>query len=299
MKIAITGARGRLGSSVRWHFENNSYQVLAFSRNADAMHEALGCLPKMLRSERVDAILHMAWSTVPLTAERNPGAEWEDDLPRLASLLRNLDALKEIGVTPPRLVFFSSCSVYGEPLSDCPILHENDALRPKGWYARGKVQAEQLIEVFAGRGIPVVVLRVTNPYGFSQDTRCMQGVIPALVRAAVHGKEFPIWGGDSVKDYLHISDLCRAVERVVQGGLQGTYNVAAGHSVSLSDLVRMVENITRQQVKCRVSPPAPWDVRNGRYSHQALTKATGWKPEVDLEKGLPALVRLFKDMSTP
>ena len=127
----------------------------------------------------------------------------------------------------------------------------------------------------------------------------MQGVIPALVRATVQGQDFSMWGGDSVKDYLHISDLCRAVEHVVQGGLQGTYNVAAGHSVSLSDLVHMVENITGQQVKCKVSPPPPWDVRSGRYSHQALTKATGWKPEVDLEKGLPATVRLFKDMPTP
>jgi len=300
MKIAIIGARGRLGCILRRHFEANACEVFAFSRNADAHHLPLEFLPQLLVRTPPDVVIHMAWSTVPSSAENDPGGEWHRDLPLLSEMLRQVDAQRVQTNRPPHLVFFSSCAVYGEPAKFGDILDERCKPSPIGWYARGKAHAEQLIEAFAERGNPAVVLRVTNPYGFVQDARCLQGVIPALVRALVTGGEFTMWGGgDAVKDYLHISDLCRAVEFVVRGGLQGTYNVAAGRSVSLRDLVGMVEGITGHSVKCRLAPAAPWDVRRGRYSHQALTAVTGWQPSVDLVEGLPALVRLLEEVSIP
>jgi len=274
--------------------------VTGFSRNADAEHQPLGMLGQMLDRCRFDAVLHLAWSTVPSTAEADPGVEWREDLPLLSAVLRDLDLCRVAGQHVPLLLFFSSCAVYGEARQSGQIFDETCAVRPIGWYAKGKVQAEELIGAFAERGQPSVVLRVTNPYGFVQDVRYLQGVIPALVRAAVQGGEFTMWGGgDAVKDYLHSSDLCRAVEATMQRGLTGTYNVAAGRSVSLRDLVGLVEANTGRLVKCRVSTAAPWDVRRGRYSHQAITDATGWQPSVDLAAGLPSLVRLLEETSTP
>jgi UDP-glucose 4-epimerase len=255
---------------------------------------------QMLDRDRFDAVLHLAWSTVPSTAEADPGVEWREDLPLLSGLLRDLDLRRTAGQRTPLLLFFSSCAVYGEAWQSGQVFDETCAVRPIGWYAQGKVQAEELIGAFAERGHPAVVLRVTNPYGFAQDARYLQGVIPAVVRASVQGGAFTMWGGgDAVKDYLHISDLCRAVEGVVERGLRGTYNVAAGQSVSLRDLVGMVEAITGRPVQCRVSPAAPWDVRSGRYSHQELTAATEWQPSVDLAAGLLSLVGLLEEMPTP
>lgn len=288
-----------MGRELRRYFEGLGCEVTGFSRNADTAHSSLVTFSQELEHDHFDALVHLAWSTVPSTAEIEPGVEWREDLPLLSTMLRDLDVRRAASGRAPLLVFFSSCAVYGEALQSGHVFDEACTLRPIGWYARGKVQAEQLIGAFAERGNPAVVLRVTNPYGFAQDSRYLQGVIPALVRAGVQGGEFTMWGGgDALKDYLHISDLCRAVECVVQGGVSGTYNVAAGQSVSLRNLVGMVENITGRPVKCRVSPAAPWDVRSGRYSHQALTTATGWKPEVGLREGLPALVRLLEERPT-
>jgi UDP-glucose 4-epimerase len=297
MKIAITGARGRLGSVLRKHLRASGFEVAAFSRVSNETHLHLSLLPLEIANGAYDAILHLAWSTVPSTAEADPGVEQRDDLPVLANILHNVDARRVSGGRVPRLIFFSSCAVYGEAPHSGHVFDETCAARPIGWYARGKVQAEELIGAFAERGNAAVVLRVTNPYGFKQDSRYQQGVVPALVRAAVQGGEFTMWGGGkTLKDYLHISDLCRAVECVLERDLRGTYNVAAGQSVSLRDLVGMVETITGRPVKCRVSPAATWDVRSGRYSHQALTAATEWLPSVDLAGGLPDLVRLVEEM---
>lgn len=289
--IAITGARGRIGKVIRGYLSGKGHRVVAFSRNADAEHRTLGSLHELIGHGGIDAILHLAWSTVPATAEQNPGTEWSEDIPLLASMLRLLDRTKGGGTRTPRLIFFSSCSVYGEPTSNGGVFDETSRLRPLGWYARAKRQAEELLGAFAERGNPVTVLRVTNPYGFTQADSCLQGVIPALARAALERKSINLWGGDGMmKDFLHVSDLCSAVEAVALGQETGLWNVASGSSVRLADLIRKVENLTGRSIEREYSPPCDWDVRNGRYSNRALTAATGWKPKVGLDDGLSKFV---------
>jgi UDP-glucose 4-epimerase len=286
MRIAITGVRGRLGRVLREHFASAGDEVSSYSRNADAAHDSLSSLPERLESGAVDVLLHLAWSTVPATAEHDPGVEWRHDLPLLASLLSSLRARAQAGRCP-RLIFFSTCAVYGEPQPG-QIFTERDEPRPKGWYASGKVAAERLVERFRlEHGLPTCALRVTNPYCFTQGDQCMQGVIPAMLSAAAKGTEFTVWGeGDAVKDYLHVHDLCAAVDAVVRSSLTGTYNVASGVSRSLREVADLVEKSAGAPLRIRHTDARPWDVQHGRYSHNALTEATGWRPKVEFEEGV-------------
>lgn len=293
MKIGITGARGRLGRVLRRHFETAGDEVVAFSRNADAAHAPLSSLPPLLEKGSLDTLLHLAWSTVPATAEQAPGVEWREDLPLLSDLLNALVSRK---TSAPRLIFFSSCAVYGESPAG-QLFRENDILAPKGWYASGKVAAEQLMERFrAEHAVASCILRVTNPYGFAQGEQCLQGVIPAMLHAAKQGNEFTAWGdGDAVKDYLHIDDLCAAVDATVRADVKGVYNVACGVSRSLRDVAAIVEKCAGAPLRIRHTAAKPWDVQNGRYSHEALTRATGWQPKVEFEEG----VRRFAACESP
>jgi UDP-glucose 4-epimerase len=284
MKIAITGARGRLGRVLREYFTSAGDEVMAFSRNADAEHAPLSSLPQALEQGSVDVLLHLAWSTVPVTAEQTPGIEWREDLPLLSDLLSVLATRKQ---PAPRMVFFSTCAVYGEAQTG-QVFTESDATKPKGWYASGKVAAEHLLERFrAEHGVASCILRVTNPYGFNQGAQCLQGVIPAMLLAAKQGREFTAWGeGDAVKDYLHIDDLCAAVDSVVRANVVGTYNVASGLSRSLRDVAALVEKSAGASLKIRHTEACSWDVQHARYSHAALNEATGWRPKVEFEEGV-------------
>jgi len=284
MKIAITGARGRLGKVLRTHFQTAGDQVMAFSRNADGGHEPLSALRPLLEQGVPDVLLHLAWSTLPLTAEQTPGAEWRDDLPLVSDILSALALRPQ---EAPRLVFFSTCAVYGEATGD-QIFTEKDPAFPKGWYAAGKVAAEALMERFrAERGVASCVLRVTNPYGFMQGEQCVQGVIPAMLQAARKGESFNAWGtGEARKDYLHIDDLCRAVDSAVRSQITGTYNVASGVSHSLQELAGLLQAQAGVVLNMRHSEPRPWDVQNGRYSRAALGQVTGWQPKVGFEEGI-------------
>jgi UDP-glucose 4-epimerase len=287
MKIAITGARGRLGRVLRRHFAEAGDEVLAFSRCADNTHASLQELPALLDRGDVDAVLHLAWSTVPATAELCPDIEQREDLPLVSSLLSALRSNRKT-----QLVFFSTCATYGEPQTG-QVFTESDIPAPKSRYAAGKVAAEKLIqEACAADEVSACVLRVTNPYGFSQGEESKQGVIPAMLSAARNNTEFTAWGtGDAVKDYLHIDDLGAAVDRAVRNKLAGTFNVAAGVSLSLNQVAQMVEAASGQQLQIRHIEVQPWDVQDGRYSNEAFARATGWSPRVDFAEGLARFAR--------
>lgn len=266
MKIGITGARGRLGRVLRGHFQAAGDQVSAFSRCADAEHVPLASLPPLLEAGSLDVLLHLAWSTLPATAEQDPGAEWREDFPLLESLLATLAERTSKG-DAARLIFFSTGAVYGEPQSD-RIFCEGDTRPPKGRYAAGKVAAEEVIERYRSQhSVHACVLRVTNPYGFTQGEECRQGVIPAMLSAARQQEEFTVWGqGDAVKDYVHIDDMCDAVDQSVRRKLEGFFNVASGVSTSLREVPSLIEKSTGEPLELRFAEPRAWDVQHGRYS---------------------------------
>jgi UDP-glucose 4-epimerase len=273
-----------LGRIFRRRFREAGHEVLAFSRHADATHLGLSDLFPLIERGSCDVVLHLAWSTVPATAEQRPGTAEQEDLPLLQRLLACLDTRQ--GATP-QLIFFSTCAVYGEPPSG-HVFVETDAPAPKGRYASGKVAAERLLECFRiEHNVTSCVLRVTNPYGFTQADHCMQGVLPAMIKAAIHRQEFVAWGdGSAVKDYLHVDDLCEAVDGVIQTGLTGIFNVASGESRPLSELAAGVERATGSRLTMRHSTSHDWDVQGGRYSHAALNRAIGWSPRVDFAEGV-------------
>jgi UDP-glucose 4-epimerase len=295
MNIGITGARGRLGRSLRKHFEDAGHRVIAFSRNEDLMHASLTSLGDFVSRDELDWILHAAWSAVPSTAEKNPGGEWIHDLPLLSKILQILLNKKRYsnGKTTPKLLFLSTCSVYGEMKAGGSAFDESMTVSPIGWYASGKVAAENLIANFGCRNdLHSLILRVSNPYGFIQEKHFSQGVIPAMLVAALENKPFSMWGrGDALKDYLHIDDFCRGVESAMSASLEGIFNLASGQSVTVLDVIAKVVCLTGRQIEQIHKEECPWDVKNAVYSVKNLQTHTGWVPKIFLEEGLQRLIK--------
>ena len=241
----------------------------------------------------MDVILHLAWSVVPAEAELDPEGQWRDDLPQLSGLL---DAIAERNYRNGKsvhLIFFSSGSVYGEGINSTPIFEEFHPRVPKGIYARGKAEAEDMILKHVHQGLKATILRVTNPYGVPHKEERPQGVIPALIHAAQKNRPFTLWGdGSALKDYLYIEDFCSAVEKIIQDQLFGVFNLASGESVALRDLLGLIQKMLGVRVNIQQTPPAGWDVQHARYSSQLLQEATGWVPKFSLKKGL---LRYFTD----
>ncbi len=214
--------------------------------------------------DNADALLHMAWSTVPFVSERHVGMEWNEDIPLL---LRILEAIRTSS-HPQRLhfIFFSSGgAVYGNAVNGRPST-ESHLCVPIGWYGHGKLAAEQLIQEYGRRyGLVYTILRISNPYGFPIPVHKPQGIIPFIIKSARDGSPLSIWGdGTARKDFLHHTDFVAALEKVIRERATGTFNVSV--------------------------PAHPWDVHESLLDNSKLSAAVAWTPLVSLHSGIARAV---------
>jgi UDP-glucose 4-epimerase len=284
-QLIVTGGRGRLATLVADHFRAPAFQVELFSRTPGPGFRPLAELAGMDAMDGAAAVLHLAWSTLPASSEQEPGAELVHDLPLLARLLDRLAALPE--ARRPLFVFFSTGgAVYGN--APGRPNREDDERRPIGHYGRAKCLAEDLVLARAARdGLACAILRISNPHGYPVPRSRQQGLIPHALRCATEEQTLVVWGdGSARKDFLYYTDFLSALERVVARRLTGVFNISAGESHTVSEVLALVETATGRRLR-RVHRPAPaWDVQESRLDNRRFTAATGWTPQVPLAEGI-------------
>ena len=276
--VILTGGRGRVGSAILAACRS-VWNLRSFSRIAGDGHRGLEELLCGKEPLRARALIHCAWSTVPATAEGDPGSSERIDLPLLREIIARVRKESE----PPLLVFMSTGSVYG-PAPGRPS-KEGDVPGPIGSYARGKLAAEELL---LASGLPTCVLRVGNVYGLPSARQNAQGVIAKLVRAALTGETVPRWGADSVKDYIHSSDFTTVLQHIVARPIEGVWNVGTGAGTSLSTLIALVEQAAGCSLKITLLPAPKWDVADNRIDVTRLKHILAWQAAISIEEGIHA-----------
>ncbi len=282
-RILVTGGRGRLASLIADHFRAPTHHVTLFSRSGGEGFQPLEQLTANLA--KADALLHLAWSTLPATSEQGGGLEWKNDLPQLEALLQSIIALPT--AQRPHFIFFSSGgAVYGNAPGRCNI--ESDRCLPIGWYGRAKLAAEVLIEKYVARhGLACSILRISNPYGYPVPKNRAQGIIPHAIRCAVEGQLLYLWGnGTARKDFIYYTDFLSAIETVIGEKLIGTFNVSANESHTIREVISLVEKHTGLPIRLQLQPAPFWDVQDSRLDNSYFVAATGWQPQVTLIEGI-------------
>lgn len=291
-RIIVTGGRGRLASLVAGHFRPPTKALELYSRQGGDGYFALNDLASPERLSGTTALLHFAWSTLPATSEEGAGSEFGVDLPSLQKLLAALAELP--AARRPLFVFFSSGGTAYGNAPGRPSL-ESDPLRPIGWYGRAKSAAEEIIQTNGVQaGLDCAILRVSNPYGYPVPSNRAQGIIPHAVRCAITQQPLTLWGdGTARKDFLYCTDFLAAVELVVDRRLTGTFNVAAGVSHSISEILSLVETQTGREILLDRRPAHVWDVHDSLLNNDRFCAATGWRPQVSLAEGIRRAVSEF------
>ena len=282
--IVITGAKGRIAAAISSTIEQKCGEIISVSRASGEGHLSHEDAFNGDVFKRASVILHCAWSSVPATSESHPGIEWQNDLPLL---VRILNTLKDGGEHKPLFIFLSSAgTVYGNSPGRANI--EVDISRPIGWYGRGKVAAETLCDHFAKDfGIPLLILRISNPYGFAIRPNRPQGIISVALEAAKSGNTLRIWGdGSAKKDFLHCKDLADALALAINRRITGVFNLGYGFSHQVNDVLKIVERMTGKTLDVNFTPAPTWDVSDSRVNCDAFRAATEWRPSIDLEKGV-------------
>jgi UDP-glucose 4-epimerase len=284
-RLFVTGGRGRLASLIADYFRAPAHEVVLHSREAGAEFRRLSDLHEGTRLAGADAVLDLAWSTLPATSEQSPGREEREDLPRLEKLLAALATLPE-GKRPHFIFFSSGGAVYGNAPGRPSV--ETDPCHPVGRYGHAKLAAEKLINAAVARHrLPCAILRIANPYGYPVPAGRVQGVIPHAIRCAIEGRPLTLWGtGHARKDFIYHTDFLSALAGVVAHRLTGTFNLGSGESHSVCEIIALVEKHTGRKVITQSTPAPAWDVNDSRLNPGRLCAATGWSPQVALDEGV-------------
>ncbi len=279
-RLAITGGRGRLAPLLAADLKAHGAEVVLFSRTEDEGFEKIERLTSPLNVSDFDAILHLGWSTVPFTSEQNPGQESANDLPLLKAMV---DACGDADRTP-HFLFFSTGAVYGN--TPVTVTEEADC-HPLGSYAAAKLRAETKLDpAFC------CALRVSNIFGAATLAEKPQGVITRLCASVHDGTPLTIWGdGSGTKDYLHYRDFAEAVRAVLAARLTGVFNVASGQSLSLREIIDLVEATAGKKLSLTHLRHFGWDVEHTHLSSEKLFAATGWRARRDAREEIVRMVR--------
>ncbi|HVH69059.1 MAG TPA: NAD-dependent epimerase/dehydratase family protein [Gemmatimonadales bacterium] len=184
-----------------------------------------------------------------------------------------------------RLVFASSCSVYGA--SNQSVLTEQSRLQPVSLYARTRVLSENILFDRAGEVEPVV-LRLSTVFGLSPRMR-FDLVVNTLTVRAVVDRRIAIFGGNQWRPNVHCRDAARAFisaleapGQFVAGEIFNVGGDALNHSIAqLGDMVAEIVggvDVTHQK-------DAP-DPRDYRVSFEKIRRVLGFEPELTVPAGI-------------
>jgi GDP-4-dehydro-6-deoxy-D-mannose reductase len=237
-----------------------------------------------------------------LAALAHVGRSWRDPATTLEhNQMMTLNLLEAIRDETPEavVVAVSSGEVYG-PTESLPV-DERAALRPQNPYAVSKAAADLLAGFYADAlGLRVVRPRAFNHAGPGQPPLYSVGSFTRQVAAGLESGDDPIrlvtGNPDARRDFTDVRDVVRAYRLLAASGEPGVFNICSGRSASARELVAALGRAFGVEIAHTVNPDLvrAHEVMDVRGSADRLHAATGWLPEIPLERTLAGTVEWWR-----
>jgi len=290
--ILVSGGAGYIGSHAARALRRSGYEVVLYDnlstgvrRLAQGFELVEGDIADQAKLRRVlarvDAVMHFAAHAYVGESVENPRKYFRNNV---LGALNLLNSALEAGIR--RLVFSSSCAVYGIPGQD-PIkqlaITEQTPREPVNPYGASKLFFENALAAYSrAYGLRSVSLRYFNAAGADESGEIGEihdpetHLIPlALAASTANGTELKIYGSDyltrdgtCVRDYIHVNDLADAhvralrhleTQQVAQNSEAENedslaINLGTGRGYSVLEVIAAVENVTGRRVRRTIGP---------------------------------------------
>lgn len=300
LRVLLTGGTGYIGSHTAVALKMAGCHVVLFDNLMNSEIEVLdrisritgsrpafvlgdvrnaALLKTLIHEERIDAVLHFAGSKAVGESVKQPLYYYDNNVAGTVSLV---GAMQSAGLK--RLVFSSSCTVYGTPRY-LPVdeLHPQSATNP---YGRSKVFIEAILADIAAADSSwqISCLRYFNPVGAHESGllgEIPKGIpnclMPYIARVAtgelpwvqVYGDDYPTSDGSGIRDYVHVMDVAeghvaalRHLSFESNSGRQNLhcFNLGTGSGYSVLDMIKMFELTSGKGIPYKFLPRRPGDV---------------------------------------
>jgi len=191
-----------------------------------------------------------------------------------------------------RYVQISTDEVYGDILRGSST--EDSTLRPSSPYSASKAAGDVFVLAYARTsGLEAMITRCTNTYGPYQFP---EKLIPKTIIRAKEGLKIPIYGtGENVRDWIYVTDHCRAVEQVLNAGRRGEiYNISAGEERTNLFIAKFILEMLGK-IEDQIGFVEDRPGHDARYSLDSsrIREELGWRPERSFEEGLQTTVEWY------
>jgi UDP-glucose 4-epimerase len=231
----------------------------------------------------IDFIFHLVSSTIPATSNDNPVYDAETNLISSLRLFR-----ESIEKKVKKVIFISSGgTVYGVP-DKIPVKEDYNS-NPICSYGIIKKTIEEYLFMFEKiYGLNYFIFRLSNPFGERQSPTAAQGVIPVFLQRAINNQTITIWGdGETVRDYIYIKDVVRALADSLTGySKERIFNLGSGKGHSLNEILNLITKISGKKLSVEYIEGRSIDVPVNILDNSLIKKTFGWKPEVTIEEGI-------------
>ena len=235
MKILLSGATGYIGRNLKRMLEIDGHDVIPlkiFLGNGKNLVDQKNFLDKSLhnlktREQNIDVFIHLAWMN---TNDWSSEQHLSINMPLSYYLI---ERLSDFGI--PKFVCVGSCLEYGMLEGR---LDEEIEVKPENKYAKAKVRLfEKLQGLSIRKGFTLSWLRLFYVYGGDQPENTLFGSLKRHLNQKNY--VFPMSGGQQVRDYLHISEVCYKVSLIASHtNATGIINICSGKAIVLEEQVR-------------------------------------------------------------
>ncbi len=319
-KILVTGGTGYIGSHTVVELHEAGYEVLLVDdlsnsdiRILDQLEKIIGFRPAfeqidlcdeqavfdfVNRHQDIDGLIHFAAYKAVGESVAHPIKYYRNNFYSLINVLgafhMNL-----------KLVFSSSCTVYGQP-DVLPVTEKAPVKKAESPYGNTKQVAEEMLQEQASvsEDLKVVVLRYFNPVGAHESALIgelpigvPQNLVPFITQSAI-GKRGPITvfgndyntpDGSAVRDYIHVVDLAKAhvsaIDRLIANKVKDVeiYNIGTGKGTSVLEVIEAFESATGEKLNYQIGPRRAGDIEQIFGEVTLAQEHLAWKAERDIQ----------------
>lgn len=294
--VLVTGATGFVGSHLVDQLISKGAKVIGLSKKRLASQakiieeyglvEDFQTISRVIKKNKTEIIFHLAAQPIVEIGQENPIKTFQVNIQGTWNIL---EAARQNNVK--RIIIASTVHVYG----DNPKLPFKESYfpQPSRPYETSKACADLLAQSFADTyDLPVEIPRFVNIYGPGDFN--FSRLVPKVIKSILNGRKPEVWDIGSVRDFLYIDDavnayLTLAEKPLANGKRLRVFNFGTGKPIKIYDLVLKIIQLTEKDMKIKTEIPPEErsnEIKKQYVSIARAKKELGWRPKIDLNKGL-------------
>jgi UDP-glucose 4-epimerase len=319
-KILLTGGLGYIGSHVVVELAAQGFEVIIMDDLSnselfvlDRLKELTGkeitfekgdirdhqFLDDLFSKHKIDGVIHFAAKKAVGESVKEPLLYYDVNVSGLNCLLK---VIKNHSIK--KLIFSSSCTIYGSP-ERFPVTEHTPFGNTPSPYGKTKQMCEQVLkDISVTAKYDIVSLRYFNPVGAHSSGRIGElpkgvpnNLVPFITQTAaglrdelqVFGGNYDTPDGTAVRDYIHVVDLAKAHVSALKASLEKyiALNVGTGRGYSVLEVVNTFQELIKENLSFKIVERREGDIQEIYGDTKLANEKLGWKAE----KGLAEMLK--------